>query len=89
MDPVSLTIDERLRSQDAFSATGPLVFLVGVLIAGNTRSAFGPGWLDDAVFLGGMLILALEVWGAISGPGQPSAIQLDSFLAQALRLVRA
>jgi hypothetical protein len=88
IDPVSLTVDERLRSQDAFSATLPLLFLVGVLIAGNTRSAYGPGWLDDAALLGGWVILALRLWGEISGPGHPSAIRLDSFLARAQRRVR-
>jgi hypothetical protein len=87
-DPVSLTIDERLRSQDTFSATLPLLFLVGVLIAGNTGTTYGPGWLDDAALLGGLLILALRPWSEISGPGQPSAIRLDAVLARAQREVR-
>jgi hypothetical protein len=67
VDPFSLTIDERLRSEDAFDATGPLYIWMWAFPF-ETVARAGRPWLDLlwlGVFVGTSL---LRVWGAQSRP---------------------
>jgi hypothetical protein len=83
VDPVSLTIDERLRSDDAFGATFPLFFLL-LVFGGSTTSTLGPGWLEHAWKVGAFLVFGLWVWGMTSGPWRARSALPGSWLAQAL-----
>jgi hypothetical protein len=87
LDPVSLAIDERLRSQDAFSATLPLMFLVYVLLGLSTTTS-GLRWLDLAWKLSAVIILALRLWAEFSAPWKAQAKPPGSFIARALTWVR-
>jgi hypothetical protein len=72
-DPVSLAIDERLRSEQAFYATSPLVALVFAFPASVTGNA--ADWLGIVWSLAGMAILLLWLWATVSRPWRsaPSA----------------
>jgi hypothetical protein len=67
VDAFSLTIDERLRSEDAFAATGPL-YVWMFAFPFETVARTGRPWLDLlwlGVFVG---VSALRVWGAARRP---------------------
>jgi hypothetical protein len=85
LDPTSLAIDERLRSQEAFSATLPLVFLAYVFVGSDPS---GLRWLDLAWGLSAIICLALRLWGELSPPWSAPTTARRSFLAWALSWVR-
>jgi hypothetical protein len=67
VDPFSLTIDERMRSEDAFAATGPL-YIWMLAFPFETVAQAGRGWLYLlwlGVFVGTSL---LRAWGAARRP---------------------
>jgi hypothetical protein len=70
VDPFSLTIDERMRSEDAFAAAGPL-YVWMFAFPFETVAQAGRSWLFllwGAVFVGTSL---LRVWGVASRPWRP------------------
>jgi hypothetical protein len=68
MDPVSLAIDERLRSNDAYQATAPLTLLITAFPAVNIQH--GPGWLILVWGASGSVILLLRAFGTQNHPWQ-------------------
>ena len=65
-DPVSLAIDERLRSEQAFSATSPLLLLMFAFpasVTGNAAGSLGVVWA-----LAGMAIIPLWIWANFCRP---------------------
>jgi hypothetical protein len=87
LDPASLAIDERFRSQDAFSATLPLVFLV-LVFTGSGAVKSGLRWLDLAWALSAVIICALRLWAELNPPWSAPTTPRRSFLAWALTWVR-
>jgi hypothetical protein len=72
-DATSLAIDERLRSDEAFAATGPLFFLLLVFPA-STIFANSPTWLATMWAVAAVIIAVLRVWGEGRPPWQPARI---------------
>lgn len=66
VDPVSLAIDERLRSDQAFSAASPLFLLMFAFpasVTGNAAGRLGVVWS-----LAGMAVFLLWIWAFVSRP---------------------
>lgn len=68
MDESSLAIDERLRSEDAYSISIVLLLLLFVF---PDTTAYSPGWLNQVWDLGGVALAGLWVLGLSRRPWRP------------------
>jgi hypothetical protein len=68
MDPTSLAIDERFRSEDSYRATNPLNSMIFAFPAMGLMN--GPAPFILVWGLGGLTVLLLWSWGLQSRPWQ-------------------
>jgi hypothetical protein len=67
LDDVSLAIDQRLRSDEAFSASVGL-YLVVFVVPGSSLFDLLPFWFGEVWVAGVLVILALQAWGRSRPP---------------------
>jgi hypothetical protein len=68
VDPTSLAIDERMRSEEAFGALSPLFALIIAFPGGIAQS--GPVWLSLLWFAACVPVLLLSTWAGLTRPWQ-------------------
>ena len=67
VDPVSLAIDERFRSMDAFHVAYPMIFLMPAFPSGGFTHS--PSWLQLVWLIAIVVLCVLFVWAAFKAPG--------------------
>jgi hypothetical protein len=80
VDDVSLAIDERLRSEDAFAATG-MLYLLAITLPVSTvlQSDTIPLWLGDIWLLSSVVIQGLWFWASATPPWKTTTILKSSW----------
>jgi MFS family permease len=66
VDPVSLAIDERFRSSDAFHVAYPMIFLMVAFPSGGFTHS--PSWLQLVWLIAIVALCALLGWGVLRAP---------------------
>jgi MFS family permease len=66
VDPVSLAIDERFRSMDAFHVAYPMIFLMLAFPSGGFTHS--PSWLQLVWLIAIVVLCVLFVWAAFKAP---------------------